>query len=291
MAADRIYGEMVKFTTKDGLRLDGFLLQSRPRNRKVILNVFGMTGNFFSSTRHRALYAAAEGGDTDVFLANNRGMEVINCFNTVRGGRKCIGTAREKFEDCLFDIGGAIGFLSGLGYRKIILQGHSTGCQKVTYYCSKKKDRRVRGVILLAPADDYNLAKGIRIKGGFASAVRIAKGMVKRGRGDEPTPEWISSYTAKRFLSYADTRNVEARLFNYNSHMEEFGKVRQPILAIFGSKDESMTKPAREHMRILESRTGSDDFEWNVLKGADHNFKGKEKELAGVTLRWVKGLG
>src|SRR5271157_727302 len=290
MYGKRMYGELVKFTTKDGLRLDGFLLRSRPRNRRAILNVFGMTGNFFSSERHRALYAAARGGDTDIFLANNRGMGVINCFNTVRKDRKCIGTARERFEDCVFDIGGAIDFLSKLGYKSVILQGHSTGCQKVAYYCSERKDRRVGGVILLAPADDYNLARGIRIKGGFASAVKVARGMVMRGKGGELTPEWISNYTAKRFLSYAEPDNAEARLFNYDSAMKEFGRVRQPILAVFGSEDESMTKPAMEHMRILESRTGSSDFKWNIVKGVDHNFKGKEKELARITLRWANRI-
>ncbi len=284
-----MYGELVKFTTKDGLRLDGFLLRSRSRNRKVILNVFGMTSNFFSSERYRALYSVAKGGNVDIFLANNRGMGSVNSFHTTGKDRRYIGTAREKFEDCLFDIEGAIRFLSRLGYRSIILQGQSTGCQKVTYYCSKRKDRKVRGVILLAPVDDYNVARQ-ELKDRFPLAVRIAKDMVRRGRGDELASGGIYYYTARRFLSYAEPRNVEARLFNYDSDLEEFGRIRQPILAVFGSKEEHRTKPVRKYMSILESKTVSADFEWKIIAGADHSFHRKEKELARITLNWADGI-
>jgi pimeloyl-ACP methyl ester carboxylesterase len=291
MADNHMCGELVKFTTKDGLRLDGFLSRSKSHNRKAIMNVFGMTSNFFSSARYGALCAAAKGGDTDIFLANNRGMGVVNSFHTAGKRRRYIGTAREKFEECLFDIEGAVKLLTKLGYKEIILQGHSTGCQKVAYYCSKRKDPRVKGMILLAPCDDYNLSRQVQLKDKFPLAVKKAKEMVRSGKGIEFTPEWISHYTARRFLSYADTKNVEARLFNYDSDLREFSRIRQPILAVFGSKEEYLTKPVRECMSILASKTGSDDFEWKIISGADHSFVGKEKELVKITLKWVKGIG
>jgi alpha-beta hydrolase superfamily lysophospholipase len=280
-------GELVKFTTKDGLVLDGFLFRSKRNNKRAILNVFGMTGNFFSSARYGALCAAAKGGGVDIFLANNRGMGVVNSFHTTGKRRWYIGTAREKFEECIFDIDGAVKFLTRQGYREIILQGHSTGCQKVTYYCYRGMDQRVKGMILLAPCDDYNLARQVELKGKFPLAVRLAKEMVRSGKGIEFTPEWISHYTAKRFLSYADPKNIEARLFDYDSKMKEFGRIRQPILTVFGSKEENLTKPVRKYMSILESRTGSSDFEWKIIAGADHSFVGKEKELARIALDWA----
>ena len=284
-----MYGELVKFATKDGLRLDGFLLRSRDRNKKVILNVFGMTSNFFSSDRYGALYSAAKGGDVDIFLANNRGMGSISSFHTTGKESRFIGTAVERFEDCLFDIEGAIRFLSGLGYREIFLQGHSTGCQKVAYYCLKRKNPEIKGIILLAPCDDYNMARQ-GLKGRFPTAVKTARDMVKKGRGDKLTSEWISYYTARRFLSYAELKNVEARLFNYDSDLKEFGQIRQPILALFGSEEENLTKPLRICMGLLESKTGSSDFEWRILAGANHSFRGKEKKLARIVLNWVNRI-
>ena len=282
-----IFGELVKFDTRDGLRLEGFLVRSRPGNRKAILSVFGMVSNFFSSKRYEALYAEAAGGDIDLFLANNRGMGSVNGFHTTGKLRQYIGTAREKFEECLFDIDAAARLLEELGYNEIILMGHSTGCQKVAYYCLKRKDPKVTGMILLAPCDDYNLAKKVELKGRFPEAVGVAKRMVREGRGIDLTPEWISYYTAKRFLSYADPRNVESRLFDYDSDLKEFGKITRPTLAVFGSEEENVTKPVREYMRILESRKGGKDFEWKIIKGANHSFDGKERELAKAVLKWA----
>jgi pimeloyl-ACP methyl ester carboxylesterase len=289
MADSRMYGELVKFTTKDGLRLDGFLLRSRGHNKKVILNVFGMTSNFFSSDRYGVLYSAAKGGDVDIFLANNRGMGSISSFHTTGKESRFIGTAAERFEDCLLDIGGAAGFLSRMGYTEIFLQGHSTGCQKVAYYCLKRKNPKIKGIILLAPCDDYNLARQ-SLKGRFPIAVKTARNLIKKGMGDKLTPEWISHYTARRFLSYAELKNAEARLFNYDSDLKEFGQIKQPILTLFGSAEENLTKPLRKCMELLESKNGSRDFEWRILAGANHGFRGKEKDLAQIVLKWVNRI-
>ena len=39
-----------------------------------------------------------------------------------------------KFTDCLLDIEGAINYAKEKGYKDIILEGHSYGCNKVIYY-------------------------------------------------------------------------------------------------------------------------------------------------------------
>lgn len=285
-----VKGELVKFTTRDGLVLDGFLHRSGSGNRKAIISVFGMTSNFFSPRRAEALCAASKGSGFDVFLPNNRGMGSVNSFHYVKGGKRAfMGTAMERFEDCVYDIDGAVRFMRTLGYNTIILQGHSTGCQKVVYYCSKKRDPMVKGIVLLAPDDDYNVARK-ELGKRFGSAVRTAREMVRRGHGGEMTPTWVSYYTARRFLSYADPKNAEARVFNYNSLMKEFGSIRLPILAVFGSRDEGAVLPVKRLLDILEEKTSSKSFGRLVIKGGDHVFWGKEDEVARDVIAWAKGL-
>lgn len=254
------------------------------------MNVFGMTSNFYASPRYEALCKRAVGAGVDIFLANNRGMGVITRFTSTKKRSRYIGTAMEKFEDCIYDIDAAVKLLAKLGYKNIVLQGQSTGCQKIAYYCAKKQNRFIKGLVLLAPDDDHNLTKYLELKGKFPAAVRFAKGMVRRGQGNQLTPKWVSFYSAKRFLSYADPKNAEARIFNYDSNMREFGKITKPILVIFGSKEEFAVKPVREYMRILQSRTNSRAFSWRIINGAVHTFQGDEDMLAKTVLDWVRQL-
>lgn len=278
--------ELLYFYAKDGLALQGLLFRSRPRNTTVMLNVFGMVGNFFGSERIEKFAKAAAGTNVDFFSASNRGMGAVFSFHKRNGERKFIGTAHERFEDCVFDIGGAIEFLKSMGYKRIILVGHSTGCQKSVFYQYVKRDPSVKGIVLLAPMGDYDIAKKILGKR-LAKAVAISRRMVKEGRGHETTPTWISYYSAARFLSYAVPTNPEARLFNYDSALTEFKSIRCPILVVIGSKEENRTKPIKEHMRILHAATTAKHFDSVILDGADHGFRGKESQLAKIVVDWV----
>ncbi len=282
---NKIKGELIKFQAKDGLELNGFLIRSKRKNRNIILHVFGMNDDFFSSNIYWRLAEQIKGSKFDLFLPSNRGLAPLFIFKN-NDRRTFLGTAREKFEDCIHDLGGTVEILENLGYRSIILQGHSTGCQKITYYQHKTLDSRVKALAILAPADDYNLARR-RLGRKFNEAVAICKEMIKKQKGDELTPKWISYHTARRFLSYADLSNVEARLYNYDSDLKEFSEIRSPVLAVFGERDVHLTKPASEHMKILENNSDSPLFKWRIIKGADHNFTNKEVMLSRVILDWL----
>lgn len=284
-----MHTELLRFVTKDGLVLHGLLARTGRRNRAVIINVFGMTGNFYSSERYPELHKRIAGKGIDLLLPENRGMGSVFGFNRSNGTRKFIGTAQENFNSCIHDIDAAVTLASRLGYRRIILQGHSTGCQKIAYYQYKRKDRRVAGLVLLSPTDDYNLARE-DIGDLFESAVTTASREVRRGNGTEIAPNWISYYSYNRFLSYANPANAEARIFNYESNMREFGSIRKPILAVFGGDEENALKPVAEYVRILERRTGSKDFSWRIINGADHGFHGKEGVLADAVSEWAAGI-
>ncbi|MDE1761827.1 MAG: DUF1749 domain-containing protein [Candidatus Micrarchaeota archaeon] len=279
--------ELLKFPAEDGLIMSGLLYRSGRANKTAIVSIFGMTGDFFSSARNEELCNAANRNGIDVFLAGNRGMGAITPFKDKKGRKFYIGTVMEKFEECLFDIGGALRLLRGLGYTKFFLVGHSTGCQKALYYQYKRKDLKIKGIVFIAPMDDHNIAKQKDIGQKFAKAVAFARKMVNQGKGDMITPTWISHYSAKRFLSYADEKKPEARLFNYDSDLKEFGSLRCPTLTIIGSREEHLTKPVRTHIRILQSAANG-KFTSVVINGANHGFRGREKELGRAIIGWCR---
>ena len=112
----------------------------------------------------------------------------------------------------------------------------------------------------------------------------------KRERGNDALIGHFGSFSAKRFLSVADTRNVEARLFNYDGPLKEVSSIRVPILAVFGAKEEHAPKPVNECLDLLREKTKSKSYSQIIIRNAKHSFWDHEDEMASRVAGWVQGL-
>jgi len=279
---------IIKFLTTDGLEMYGALFKSKTNNRKIIIHEHGMCGNFYSSSLILDLAEGLQKTKYDLLSVNNRGSGFINRFQ--KGKKKVqIGTAFEKFEECIKDIDSAIKVATELGYKEIILSGHSTGSQKVTYYQAKKKNKKVKALLLLAPADDYNLQI---IENGkkFGKIVNLAKQMVKGGKGEKQLTCVKNKYSAKRYLSLVDPKMVEMQLFNYSGKLKLFSTLTCPILAMFGSKEEATNITPGEMLEILLEKSNSKNLITVEVYGANHQFKGYEKETVENIIGFLEQL-
>jgi len=70
--------------------------------------------------------------------------------------------------------------------------------------------------------------------------------------------------------------------------MHFFSKIKVPMLAVFGSKDYFADHDAKESLDILGKKTKSELLATAIVKGADHCYKGKEKELVKVVRRFIR---
>ncbi len=279
---------IVRFDALDGITLTGLLSQRSAKSRTCMLFVHGMMGSFTSNV---ALALVEYASGIDVFSISTRGMGMISGFSkagrTGRQKRYRIGTCLERFEECVRDIGGAIDAARMMGYRDVVLCGHSTGCQKVAYYQYRMRDRRVKGIILAAPSDDYNMARE-RLGRRFATAGKACARMMKVGRGDEIMPD-ESGFSAQRLDSILNLGRIEARMFNYEGQLREFGAIRVPVLAIFGELEDA-PKDVGACLEMLGERTASRHFSSAIIEGAGHSFEGTEKELGITASRWAASL-
>lgn len=281
-------GEIAKFFTRDGIELQGFLVGSK--SNVGILHIPGISGNFYENSfvDAEAEYAAKE---KMTFLSmNTRGHDYVNEL-VKKDGKNFriinIGGALERFEDCTLDIQAGIAFLRKKGCRRIILQGHSSGCQKIAYYQLCKKDKAVAGLILLAPADDMTIIKNMLGKE-FGKTAEQAGKIVKAGQGGEFVPQrLLKVISAQRFCSLSRETSIEARLFNYEGAMKEIGTLTVPLLAVFGERDMYLTRPATELLMVLKRKAARAQCETAVIKNAPHNFRGYEKRLVDVIDKWL----
>jgi alpha-beta hydrolase superfamily lysophospholipase len=120
----------------------------------VYIFIHGLTGNLFSRSDVAAELAQ---GDAACLLFNNRGHAYISPLRHADKKKtgSLGGTAHEVFADSRDDIAGAVHFAQTRGARRIVLVGHSTGCQKAVWYLAHKPAPEVKGAVLLAPLSDY----------------------------------------------------------------------------------------------------------------------------------------
>ena len=273
----RIPGELVALPAR-GLKrpLDGFWTRGRRRAETLLLFVHGMGGNFYRSRSKKEMLVQGPRAGIDVLSFNNRGYER--------------DVAHEVFTECRHDLDAALAFGRARGYRRFILLGHSTGCQKITYYQHLRRAPDVAALVLAAIGDDYAIARrdlGAR----YGHWIKTARALVKNGRGDTIlTGKGCLGFSARRFLSVADPSQIEARLFHMEGPLREFAGIRTPTLAVLPENEEFACMPVSQMARRLQTAARAQPFAVEVIPGADHGFHGVESYTTRRILRWLSAL-
>ncbi len=289
--------ELFNFFATDGVDLEGILF--RPRKKKnptktVWIHIHGMN-DFATSERFLNIVRDVSLKNNIAFFNfGNHGMGHINIFR--KFGKKNvkylhIGTSLEKFEECVYDIEGAIHHLKSLGFKDFIISGHSTGCQKIMYYQSKKNNPAVKALILLSPVDDVTFdIKELGNK--FKPAFSLAKKLVKSGRGNEILPFKYSHeyWSANRFYSIYKPNSVEGELLNYTKPLKALKEIKCPILSIIAAKEQFLAEPAEMMIEKIDAMTINKFSRGVVLNKGDHCFDGGFAELEKLIHDWVKKL-
>lgn len=278
------------------MALDG-LIWSPARNGKTIaVWLGGLTSRFTASQRRLAALARILNRKHIAFGAfDTRGHGVATFFKAGRGTRKrylLAGTAFERFEDCVLDIGAIFLFLKRGGYKKIFFLGHSTGANKLAYYIKKTGGRGAAGFSLIGALSDV---PGFKKKLGkeYGAALKLAAAMARAGRGEALMPLSATRgelWSARRFLSVArEGSNEDA--FQYYHPGKKFSwakRARVPILVLFGSDDEHADMPVMEILAAFRREIPAKYFSGAIIRGADHGFAGKERSLAARIAAWIK---
>lgn len=275
-----IPGALVELPAR-GLKrpLDGFWARGPRRAGRVAIFVHGMHSNFYRSAFKKAVMRLWPAAGIDVLSFNNRGYEQE--------------TAKEVFEACRHDLDAAIAFTREQGYRRIVLVGHSTGCQKIVYYEHLRRPPDVEALVLAAPGDDLAIAR--RTLGAqLEQAVGRARRMIREGRGDRPLiigkRAVFMGFTARRFLSIADVRRIEARLFDFDGPMLELRQIRKPVLVLLPAREEYACLPVKEMARRLKEISRGKAFDVMIIPRARHNFHPVEEEAARRMLDWLRSV-
>ncbi len=282
----RVAVSLVRLRTRDGVWLDGAVVEPRRRAGTAVLWVHGL-GSVFSSGQPliRELSTCLTREGIGYFKFNNRGHDVV-----ARGGRRLAGAAFERFGDSVEDIRAMIAFARKCGYGKIVLAGHSTGANKVLHYLARTGDRRVTGLILLGPISDIAGEMKRIGRRELGRRVAIAERIAKRDP-EALVPRAFGFWSARRYLSLYRPGEAED-VFPYyrpDARWTALRRVRAPIAAIVGSRDEFLDRRPHELIEAFcRNASRARSITGVVLPGALHGFQRHERALAQTIVRWIR---
>jgi pimeloyl-ACP methyl ester carboxylesterase len=292
----RMQVELVRTVTRDGLRLDGALVESRParegRNAtegvpySAALLLHGVAGNFYTSSTLEPLVPALTELGLSVLMVNTRGHDSV--FGAMLGNvRRRLGAAYETVDECRLDVGAWIDFLTARGHERIAVIGHSLGAIKAIYAQAYEKWPQVAAVVAVSPPRlSYSAFMNAPESSVFFESFSTARQMVQEGRGEDlftsnfPFPLLI---TAGGFID----KYGPAERYNILRFVHELSC---PALFAYGSKElEQGEIPFAGMPDALRSGPGADRREIVVVDGADHLYSGVTDQLAGAICAWMCG--
>lgn len=211
------------------------------------------------------------------------------------------------------EIGKLISYLrseKGGSRKKIILMGHSTGCQDTLYYLTKylsgNSDPLVQidGGILQAPVSDREAFLSPDKAEYITSLLQQSQKLIEQGKGETLLPQdarelmWNTPISAYRFWSLLSERGDDDYFSSYldaSDHSKSFGVVNKPIMILYGGKDEFVPALVDREALVASWKKSTPEKYWSplskVLKGAKHNVgPGSDEGAVADLIDTVKGF-
>ena len=296
----------VNFNTIDNLPLPG-LLFAKTKSEKILINLHGNGGAsvFYRPDKYQELAKDAHKAGWDFFAFNNRGSGITNKIKVLKRGkyfRYMCGTSHELIGDSVKDIDGAIKFLKTLGYKKFALSGFSTGANKICVYHYKKPKNLISKNLIICGADDSGLFYDEFGKEKFFKILKLCKTKIQKGLGAKLMNPDIINGRCYSYQGMFDILNPEG-LYNTFPFLDktknlklakkklfkEIKSIKSESLLIYGDKDEYAFNQVAKNVGILKHELESkSNFDYKIIKGADHGFTGKEKQLGNLITNFLK---
>ncbi len=280
---ENITTELVRLDAGDGIILDGALWTPEAGGSDTAIALFPGTGAEFYNSLFSYLGPGLAAAGYTTLAINRRDHGVQFGFVTLAEGSA--------------DQGLAIDFLIGRGAKRVVAGGHSYGTVTVPWYIAKTDDARVPAMLLYAPLGDLRPAS-ITICGDRDKYDRIvAKSleMQASGRGGEA------------FLIPPMVPGAMPLLHTYNVFLDKRGPDSRAVpidllprmgdRKILGIRDPAdpypaTLPPAREMLEAVNPNLDYillEDVHDGTTTPDAHYYRGREEEIHGITLDWLKG--
>jgi pimeloyl-ACP methyl ester carboxylesterase len=214
----------------DGFKVTAALWQPEgkpPSDTTILVQVHGSGGNLSILPLQAIARALSPEGYAALTINTRQHDEHLNTDN---------------FYEIRRDIEAAIATAKAIGYRSIVLQGHSLGTMQVGFYAATDWDPTIKGVILISPFANLPWKSRhvlVQNEDNYGALARAAREALKAGRVADPLPlemRWLrgrqTPVTAQHFLTYRDDKvsTTDATFW--------ISRIPRPILLAVGEADD-----------------------------------------------------
>ena len=281
-------GELVTFKSSAGLHLDGILYR-REENVTTIIHVHGSYGNFYQNHFIRLMAESYLASQINLLSFNLAGHDGFGEGYRNMEDFEYVGGAVNDFGECVSDIAGAVAFVNDFSDR-IILQGHSLGCDRILHYLVVRKSSL--DFVLLSPCDSYQLQCNWIHPETVESQIARLKAEKKTDEFDWlPTKEygikqgeWTYVIPVTRRTALSIMEGPPFKLMNIAKPAEFY--LDQKGLIYIGGRDLLQTVDSDKMYAYLEQRIRSVTRAY--FAQGDHNLAGCENEVADRILQWFR---
>jgi pimeloyl-ACP methyl ester carboxylesterase len=181
------------------------------------------------------------------------------------------------------DIAAWIDYAEGLGFKKVVLVGHSAGATAVQSYQAETQDTRVVGVVLASG----NVRADTRVPD--PQWIARAKRMIAEGHSEDLVQgPFVGAAT---FMDLLNTPPEFKDFFGIQTPNPGITRIHCPLLAFFGTNDVGN----EQDLELLKSsikrlQTGPSRVNTVLIHGADHMYVGQEEQVADVIASWADSL-
>ncbi len=284
--------EIVSIQTPRGLILKGAMWGDTSMNTVVIM-MSGICSNVFQNellpeagkVLSKNGIAFIAGQATDAF-------SFISYSNTKTGKQTTTGVVTDDFSMAYEDVESYVKYAKDLGFKKIILAGHSLGSNRVIHYLANTTDEYVDNFILSAPVDLKHFFDIIPDKEMYFDT---AQKFVDEGRGKDILPfafMGFSPMTANTLLAFYNAENLKnCPVISEDGETRSLSQMKVNGAFIIGACDSMTNKNAEGFIRKINSYCKNPEKNRIVVvPNASHIYYAKHKEHACAVLDCVKSF-
>ncbi len=282
--------EIIRVNTPRGIELKGAIWESASLDTVVVM-MSGICSNVFQND---LLTATGEllSKNNIAFIAG-QAMDAFSCIaysDFSAGKQKYTGTVFDDFSVVYEDVASYAMYAKNLGFRNIILAGHSLGSNKIIHYLGNTSDNFVDYFIVSSPVD---LAYWFKVMPNISECITLAEKYVGEGRGDEILPYLFGGFSpmsAETVLAFQNAYNLKnCPVISNEGETNSLFNIKISGSFIIGAKDSLTNGDPRGFMEKINSFCKHpENNEIIVIPDASHIFYGKHREYAQTILDNVK---
>lgn len=282
--------EIIRVNTPRGLELKGAMWGDCSMDSVVIM-MSGICSNVFQND---LLPAAGEllSKHNIAFIAGHA-MDAFSCIaysDFSINKQRYTGVVFDDFSLVYEDVESYVKYAKELGFKNVILAGHSLGSNKIIHYLGNTSDNFVNYFVVTSPVD---LAYWFNVMPNIKKCINLAKKLAEDGREKEILPYLFGGFSpmsAEAVLSFYNAFNLKnCPVISGDGETTSLYNIKIDGAFVIGAKDSLTEGDPKGFMERINSCCKYPEHNTViVVPDASHIFYGKHEEYAKTILDCIE---